>query len=64
MDKDEATARLEQDMRRYVYDKTPDRRIKCLDQYRERLGLESWAEAENQRVNDALARYEGDHGDA
>ena len=36
--------RLEDDMRRYLYDRTPDRRLKCLDQYRERKGLPSWHE--------------------
>lgn len=34
--------RLEADMRRYVYDRDPDRRIKCLEQYRERAGLPPW----------------------
>jgi len=41
-----AAERLEQDMRRYIYDKTPERRIKCLDQYRERLELGPWGEAD------------------
>lgn len=37
---------LENDMRRYLYDKTPERRIQCLDKYRERLGLDTWAESQ------------------
>lgn len=41
-----AAARLEDDMRRYLYDRTPERRIKCLDQYRERIGLGTWAESQ------------------
>lgn len=33
---------LEGDMRRYVYDRTPERRIACLDAFRERMGLPLW----------------------
>lgn len=39
-----AALRLEQDMRRYLYDKDPARRIACLDAYRERLGLIPWSQ--------------------
>ena len=39
---------LEADMRRYLYDRTPDRRLKCLQDYRRRKGLPPW-EGENER---------------
>jgi hypothetical protein len=38
----EAAKRLEEDMRRYVYDREPERRIKCLEEYRKRALLPPW----------------------
>lgn len=35
---------LEVQMRRYIYDRSPDRRIWALDRYREMKGLGTWAE--------------------
>ena len=43
---DPAVTRLEDDMRRYVYDTTADRRIQCLDAYRERKGLPTWKDSQ------------------
>lgn len=43
-----AVDQLEKDMRRYVYDTVPDRRIACLDQYRSRLGVSPWSEESGQ----------------
>jgi hypothetical protein len=40
------TDRLEEDMRRYVYDIDAGRRIACLDAYRERLGMVLWKDRE------------------
>jgi hypothetical protein len=46
-----AVDRLEEDMRRYIFDKDPARRIMCLDAFRERLGRNTWAE-EQQRLSE------------
>jgi hypothetical protein len=46
----EAADQLEDDMRRYLYDKMPDRRIACLERYRKRLGLVPWSEAQAEKV--------------
>lgn len=37
-----AAERLETDMRRYIHDRTFERRAQCLDAYAERAGLEPW----------------------
>jgi len=42
--------RLEADMRRYIYDKTPDRRIACLTAFQDRMGLKPWAEREEEKA--------------
>jgi len=55
--------RLEEDMRRYVYDRTPERRLKCLDQYRTRLGHESWAESNDEAAGVLLLQPEWEVGD-
>lgn len=54
----EAAMRLEADMRRYIFDRTPDRRAACLDRYRERLGLKPWAVAKEEEFEAARALYE------
>lgn len=53
-----AAMRLEQDMRAYIFDRTPDRRSICLDRYRERLGLKPWAEAQEEQYAAAVAAHE------
>ena len=53
----EAAARLEEDMRRYIFDKDSDRRRTCLDRYRERLGLDTWAEAQEAKHAKAVAKH-------
>jgi len=55
-----AADQLEDDMRRYIFDKTPDRRRQCLDRYRERLGLPKWAEAQQAKFDAAVAAQEAD----
>jgi hypothetical protein len=41
-----AATRLEADMRRYLHDEEPSRRAQCLDDFRQRLALAPWAEAD------------------
>lgn len=53
-----AAMHLEADMRRYIFDKTPDRRRMCLEAYRERLGLNSWAEAQQEESEARRRLYE------
>lgn len=47
---------LEEDMRRYLYDREPDRRIVALERYRERKGLAPWG----QKRDDMLDQNGGD----
>ncbi len=47
-----AAARLEADMRRYLHDDEPTRRAQCLDEFRQRLALTPWAEAERRSDDD------------
>ena len=47
-----AAARLEADMRRYLYDEEPTRRAQCLDEFRQRLALAPWADAEHRSDRD------------
>lgn len=59
---EEAAALLEEDMRRYIFDKTPERRRQCLDRYRERLGLPKWADAQQAKFDAAQAAHDESQG--
>lgn len=41
--------RLEEDMRRYIFDRTPERRRQCLEQYEQRMGLKAWKERQDEK---------------
>ncbi|HXG55585.1 MAG TPA: ion channel [Vicinamibacterales bacterium] len=47
-----AAAGLEADMRRYLHDDEPSRRAQCLDEFRQRLALAAWADAEHRSDRD------------
>lgn len=53
----DAANQLEEDMRRYIFDKDPERRRTCLDRYRERLDLDTWAKAQDKKHEKAVAIF-------
>jgi hypothetical protein len=53
---------LEEDMRRYLYDRMPDRRITCLTKFQERMGYKPWAERQVEKSEKTTAQLRKDYG--
>lgn len=54
--------RLEEDMRRYVYDRISDRRIQCLNAFQDRMGYRPWAERQETKATKTTAQLRKEHG--